>query len=296
MEPMRTAKTISTGGAVRAPASPVPAGLIRLGGRQPLGAYVRDIWGRREFALTVPLGELRAQNMDSILGNVWHLLNPLLLIGVYYVVFDVILSVGDRGVENFVAFLSIGILTFFYTRKSLTAGAKSLVTNMPLVRSIRFPRAILPLAAVIKETVALGPALVAIASVVLLTGERPHPAWLLVVPAFAVQMTFNLGGALLLARLADHFRDVQQVLPYFFQIWLYVSGVFYSVEHYVQDPVQRAMFGLNPAYVYISMVRDAILDGAFAPGTWAIGVLWAVAALVGGGVYFRAREQDYGRG
>jgi teichoic acid transport system permease protein len=272
-----------------------PDGLVRLGGIPPLPAYLRSIWSRRELALSMPLGELRAQNMDTVLGGAWHLLNPLLLVGVYYVVFGLILDVGSRGTDNFIAFLSCGIFTFFYTRKSIQSGARTIVANVGLIRSIKFPRAILPISAVIGETAALAPAVAALVLIALLSGERPHLTWLLLLPIFALQAVLNLGAAFFIARLADHFHDVQQLIPYVMTIWMYLSGIFYEVDAFVRDDRARLLFRLNPIYAYATLVRDAVLHGTTQPDLWVVAASWALVAVTAGFFWFRRREQAYGR-
>ena len=276
-------------------ADPYP-GLIRVGARVPLRDYARAVWERREFAATIPIGELKARNMDTVLGGLWHLLNPLLLVAVYYVTFGLILDTGDRGTDNFVAFLACGVFVFFFTRKCIQQGARTVVVNLPLIRSITFPRVILPLAAVVGETIALGPAVVAMLGVALLTGERPHWTWALLVPIFALQAVFNFGAAAFMARLTDHFRDVQQFLPYVIQIWLYLSGVLYSVDAFVTDPLANAAMKANPIYVFVTLVRDAVLEGQTSAVLWAGAVAWSMVTAVAGFAFFRAREQEYGRG
>jgi teichoic acid transport system permease protein len=279
----------------RRAAGPHPE-LIRLDVKAPLAAYVRAVWERRQFASMVAMAQLRAQNMDTVLGGVWHLLNPLLLVGVYFLIFGVILDVGERGTDNFVAFLSCGIFVFFYTRKCLQQGARTVVTNLPLIRSIKFPRVILPLSAVLTETIALVPAVAVMLLVALLTGERPMLAWVLLLPIFALQMVFNFGAAAAMARLTDHFHDVQQVLPFVMQVWFYFSGVLYSVDAFVTDPVAAAVMKADPAYVYITLVRDAVLHGETSPALWTGAVAWALVVGAGGFVFFRAREERYGSG
>lgn len=278
----------------QAAAPPYP-GMIRLGERLGLGAYLRAIWARRELAVNMPLGELRAQNMNTVMGNLWHLLNPVMLVGVYFVVFGLILKVGDRGIDNFLGFLTIGIFVFFYTRKSIQSAAKSITASSWLIQSIRFPRAILPLSAVIGETIALAPATAVLLLVILGTGERLHPAWLLVVPIFLLQGLFNLGLGFLSARLADHFQDVNHILPYLLSIWFYLSGVMYS-EQFVTDPTALRIFRANPMYVFITLVREALMHGTTSVELWLVALAWTVPLLVVGFLYFRAREQEYGHG
>lgn len=272
------------------------AGLIRLGQAPRLGTYLRAMWARREFATAVPLGQLRAQNFDTLLGATWHLLNPLFLAGVYYLVFGLMLNT-RRGTENFIAFLTIGVFVFYFTSKCLTTGATSITRNMGLIRSINFPRAILPLSSVFGEVIAFLPAIAVMLVIAVVTGESPHLTWLLLLPAFALQFLFNLGGAFILARMSDHFLDVQQFLPYIIRIWMYVSGVFYAVDTYIENPIYNALLKSNPALVYITLARDAILDNSVSSWqNWVLAVIWALVPLAFGFWFFKAKERSYGRG
>jgi teichoic acid transport system permease protein len=282
--------------------------LIELGRRMPVSAYVRSIWNRREFVWAVPLNELRAQNMDTVLGNLWHLFNPLMLVGVYWILFGVILdiNVGDRfdnpelANVSYVAFLSVGIFLFQYSQKCTIQGAKSIVSNVGLIRSMQFPRAILPMSAVIQETVALVPALILMFVLVSAFGVPPKASWLLILPLVALQILFNLGAAFWVARFTTSFRDLQNVLPYIFRLLFYLSGVIFPAEHFLTEEngleQYLVLFDINPLYAFVTAARDAILEGVFDPWRWLSMVLWAVGLLVTGFLYFRADEHRYGRG
>jgi teichoic acid transport system permease protein len=272
--------------------------LVRLGGTPPLRVYLASLWRRREFALDMARGELRAQHLDTALGNLWHLLNPLMLIGVYYLVFGVILGT-DRGVENFLAFLAIGVFTFQFTQKSALSGARTIVSNVGLIRSLQFPRALLPIATVVRETFAYGSAAAVMFAVVLVRGEPVTPLWLLVVPAFLLQLAFNTGLALFCARLSDKFRDMINVLPYLFRIAFYLSGVIYSVDAYVDNPQVLRLFLLNPFYVFLSLPREYLMesqDHSYVGWMWLSAFGWAVVSLLVGLLIFRNGEKEYGRG
>ena len=271
--------------------------LIELGRRMPASAYLRAIWNRREFAWAVPVNELRAQNMDTVLGNLWHLLNPMMLVGVYWLVFDLILDVTERGLPGipYVAFLSVGIFLFQYSQKSTIQGAKSIVGNVGLIRSMQFPRAILPLSAVIQETVALMPALVLMLVVVLLSGIPPNPLWPLLVPLVAIQALFNLGAAFYVARFTDYFRDLQNVLPYVFRLMFYMSGVIFPASQFVPEEY-LIFFDINPLYAFVTAARDVILQGVFDPWRWLSVLAWTLVLVTSGFFYFRANEHRYGRG
>lgn len=273
----------------------VPGDLTRLGTQPSLRDYASDLWSRREFAHEIAAGNLRAQNMDTVLGNVWHLLNPLFLVGVYFLMFGVILDI-NRGVDNFVAFLAVGVFVYHFTQRSVMSAAKSLVSNEGLVRSIKFPRAILPIASVLEEALAFLPALGVLLVVALATGEPVRAAWVVLPLIIFLQLLFNLGGGFVVARLTDRFRDVANILPYIFRLFFYLSGALYPVSRFVEDPLQRLLFNLNPTYTFITIAREPVIGLQTQPEVWAAAVAWAVVVFVGGLLFFRAGEARYGRG
>jgi len=273
--------------------------LQRVGSKLPLREYLREIWRRREFAVTVPMSELRANNQDTALGQLWHLLNPLMLVGVYYLVFGVILQVETRrgmDVDDYLPFLIVGVLTFNFTRSSVRTGAKMIVKNRKLVQSINFPRAILPASAMVSETVAHFFAIPVIFVLILLTGVRPSATWLLVVPIVIVQAFLNLGLCMAMARISFHFRDVENVMPFLLRVWFYISGVLFPINPVlIPQPFLRNLLEFNPGFAVVQISRDAFLDGTFDPRMWAIASGWAVFAVIVGFWFFRRAESEYGR-
>ncbi|MDQ3707801.1 MAG: ABC transporter permease [Actinomycetota bacterium] len=270
------------------------ATLERLGDTPSSADYLRALWGRRQFAIAIAVGEVRSQHMNTALGNVWLVLNPLLQMGVYYLVFGVIIGT-DRGVDNFLAFLAVGVFLFHYTQRSIMAGAKSLLKNQGLIRSIQFPRAVLPLATVLAHGLSFLPAAAVMIGIALVTGESLHWTWLLLVALFAVQTVFNIGMAFITARMTDRFPDMQNVLPFVFRLLFYMSGVLFLATRYVSAET-LVWFQLNPVYAMISTGRGIILEGTLNGVLWLSAGGWAIFALVTGFFVFRAGERDYGRG
>jgi teichoic acid transport system permease protein len=271
------------------------AGLHNVGEQQYFEDYLADVWNRREFALEVPLGQLRAQHMNTFLGNLWHVLNPLLVMGVYYVLFGIILNSVNR-IPNFLAFLAVGVFTFTYTQRTVTAGASSVFANSGIIRAIYFPRAILPLQTVIFQTLAFIPAVLTMLVVTMLNGVLPTPWWLLLIPLYVVQLLFNLGATLITARIGDTYRDFANVLPHFFRILIYLSGTMYSVDRFINSALAQRLFELNPMYSFISLARGAVLGTPTTIGMYLSVAGWTVSLLVIGFLYFRAGEHAYGRG
>ncbi|MCC5947061.1 MAG: ABC transporter permease [Nitriliruptoraceae bacterium] len=273
--------------------------LRRVGVKLPLREYLRELWRRREFAVTVPLGELKAQNQDSALGQLWHLLNPLLLIAVYYLIFGLVLNVESRrGVDNYLPFLIVGVIVFDYTRSSINAGARMIVKNRRLVQSINFPRAVLPLSAIVSETVSYLYAIPVMLVLVMLVEGGPPPqwTWLLLVPVTMLQAMFNLGISMVVARLSFHFRDIQQLLPFALRLYFYSSGVIIPINiDIIPNQTLLTILQLNPAYAIVEMARDAVLVGPLDAQIWVVGGVWSIVMLSFGFWFFRQAESEYGR-
>jgi teichoic acid transport system permease protein len=264
----------------------------------PLGlrAYLGEVWLRRDFVLQVPLGRLRAQTHSTALGGIWHLLNPLLFASIYYFVFGIVFE-GREEIPNYAAFLIAGLFSFLYTQRVATTGARAITGNRSLIGQVNFPRAVLPLSATLAESISHAWAVTALLGIVLLSGEPVTAAWLLLIPVLLLQCLFNFGLALVVARLGFHFRDVEQFLPYALRMWMYLSGIFYTLA-FVGDRISASwvlvLFEWNPAYAFATLTRAALLEQHTAgPQDWLVGATWAVGLLVAGFFFFRAREIDY---
>lgn len=274
------------------------AGLSPIAVRPALRPYVRELWQRRHFIVAFASARNIALFAEARLGQVWQVLTPVLNAGVYFVIFGLLLNT-EKGVDNYVGFLVIGIFIFTYTQRSVLSGSKSLATNINLIRAMHFPRAALPLAYTIVELQQLFVSMIVMAVIVVITGEPLTLQWLLVIPALLLQTMFNMGASLAIARLGARLTDVSQLLPFLLRTWLYVSGVFFSIAVFAKSSPEalRVLLEVNPGAVYIELVREALLNGHAAPErVWWYAVGWAFAALLGGFAYFYRAEETYGRG
>ena len=273
-------------------------GLHPIGLRPSIPSYLRQLWARRFFIIELSRAREQSNNAESRLGQFWTVLNPLLNIAVYFLIFGLLFK-ANRTTPNYISFLVIGVFIFTYTQSSVLQGARSIANNLGIVRAFHFPRAVLPVSTVVEELFSLAPALVICMVIVLLTCEGISPAWLLMVPALFLQTGFNLGLVFIMARLTERIRDVAQLLPFFLRTWLYLSGVVFPIQTFAQDHPGPVAFLLtfNPGAVYIELVRDALLTSYTVPPiTWVYAVFWAVSALLTGFIYFWKAEARYGRG
>ncbi|WP_419932753.1 ABC transporter permease [Candidatus Poriferisodalis sp.] len=288
-----TQSTADEGGTASTAGESSARPLIDLTSRPSTLAYLREAWRRREFAIVVPAQDLRAQNMDTTLGQLWHLVNPALLVGVYFLVFGVIIDT-RRGVDNFLGFLIIGVVLFHLTQRVTLEASGSITQNLGLIRSIQFPRILLPAASVNGQTAAFVPALVLALLAVLATGELPTLRWLVLPAVLVAQFTFNFGVALLVARIGTTMPDLRQILPHLFRLLFYGSGVIFSVDAFVQSTAWRRAFALNPIYDVITCARWCLLGEPV--DLWVVAglVVWCIVMPALGFFVFHRSEQRLG--
>ncbi|MFF0289134.1 ABC transporter permease [Streptomyces sp. NPDC005262] len=278
-------------------------GLTVSGARPTLGAYVRQLWGRRHFITAFATAKLTAQYSQAKLGQIWQIMTPLLNATVYYFIFGVLLH-QKKNVEDFVPFLITGVFIWTFTASSITAGTRAISGNLGLVRALHFPRASLPVALALQQLQQLLFSLGALVLILVAFGQFPQPSWLLAIPALLLQAVFNTGLSMVVARLAARTPDISQLTPFVLRTWMYTSGVMFSLdEHLKGDTVPhlvKVALECNPAAVFIDLMRFALIDsfsGAqLPPHVWAVATGWALVCGVGGFVYFWKAEELYGRG
>jgi teichoic acid transport system permease protein len=269
--------------------------LTPVGRRPPLGRYVSQLWTRRHFITTLAVARVIARNHEDRLGVLWNVLRPLLLAAIYGVVFGVLLPSSTRP-KNYIAFIVIGVIVFTFSGDCFTKGSRSITRNLHIVRALHFPKALLPIAQTLEETIATLPGFVVMVAIVLGTGVTPRANWLLVIPAFLLQMVFSLGLAFFAARVTVSVRDFAQLLPFILRLLFYMSGVFYDVNKFDQHKWLFNIVKVNPFHLFIAVDRQALLGGHYATATmWLMAVGWAIGlALVMFFLFWRAEER-YGR-
>ncbi|ATG53757.1 ABC transporter [Brachybacterium ginsengisoli] len=274
-----------------------PSALTRIGVRPPLGEYIQQLWQRRHFIWYDSRHRASTQNSGMLLGNVWLFLRPLVDVAFYFVIFGLVLDSG-RGMENFAAFLTIGILLYRSTATSISSGTGLLRSNKAMIKAFTFPRASIPISAVLQATMTavFTTFVMCIAIMVIPPFVVPKATWVLVVPIFLIQAVLNLGVMLITARIGFHLPDLANVLGVVSRFLMYASGVMFPIERFVHNETALSIVTLNPLYQIIDMMRTALMDGQVPDlRAWTISMLWAVGILVVGFIYFWRAEESYGR-
>ncbi len=277
-------------------------GLTYAGKLPGLGSYTRQLWSYRHFIAYYANAKVSSALGKTRLGLLWQVLTPLFNAAVYYVIFGKILNT-SHGVDNFVAYLCIGVFIFGFTQSVVQAGIQAISGNMGLIRALHFPRASLPLAITMVEVRNMFASIAVLMVIVLAFGEPITWQWLLVVPIFLLQTIFNAGLAMFTARLGSKVGDFKQLVPFAMRIWLYGSAVLYPVSKFSEAIDNRWLLTAveaNPLLVFIELMRHSLMeDVALASSPlvlWLQAAGWALVVGIGGYVYFWRGEKGYGRG
>ncbi|MEU7489660.1 ABC transporter permease [Streptomyces sp. NPDC042319] len=278
-------------------------GLTQSGARPSLPGYVRQLWQRRHFIAAFSSAKLTAQYSQAKLGQLWQVATPLLNALVYYLIFGLLLGT-SRGVPDFVPFLVTGVFIFTFTQSSVLAGTRAISGNLGLVRALHFPRACLPISFCLMQLKQLMFSMGVLVVILLAFGQVPGWSWLLAIPALCLQFVFNTGLAMIMARLGSKTPDLAQLMPFILRTWMYASGVMYSIDQIMKSKhvpgFVHFLLDVNPAAVYIDLVRFALIDSfkyeQLPPHVWALALGWAVVMGLVGFVYFWKAEERYGRG
>ena len=274
--------------ALDAPAPPLPDDLVdRATEMTTLGGVAGSLFGYRELLKNLVFKDLKLKYRGSVFGFLWSLANPLLMIAVYTVAFTYIMRM--RG-EGFVFYLMLGMLswTFFASSAGMATGA--IADNSGLLKSVLFPRAILPIATVLFNLAQYLLTIAVFLPVMIVWYGKPLGAPMLAFPFFlALQVLFTIGIAFMLATWTVFFRDVRHLLEVALAMLFWTTPIVYEwqqvPEHF------RLLVLLSPVSPFIVAYQEMFFYGQWPePTVWLIATVHAVGAFVIGALVFLAFE------
>lgn len=269
-------------------------GLSEVGRRPPFGPYLAEAWRRRSFALTLAGYRLVGGLLQNRLGVLWIVLKPLMTAAIYGTIFGFVLSSAAKP-DDWVPYLITGVFVFEFFTGCFGGGSRAITGNARLVQSLGFPRILLPISVVVEQAMRMIPIVVLLAILLLVFGIPISWSWLLVIPILAMMAVFNLGVALIVARMSVWVRDVQQFIPTINRILFYASSIFFQVDVvFADNPVLLTIAHLIPTYDFIAMVRGVMLVNPVPVLAVIAAPIWTVLAIGIGVVYFWKAEARYG--
>jgi lipopolysaccharide transport system permease protein len=244
--------------------------------------------GAHELLYFLVLRSLKLRYKQTVLGGAWALLQPLLTMAVFTLVFGRLARLGSDGLP-YPVFALAALVPWTYFANALTQAGNSLVDQHQLLTKVYFPRLLLPLAAVIAGLVDLAVAFVLLLLVLAWYGITPSIR-LIAAPALALLAAVSaLAPGIWLAALNVRYRDVRHVIPFLVQIWLFVTPVAYSSS--LIPPRWRSLYGLNPMASVVDGFRWMIAPQASASGAELAVAVAALTILLTAGLYFFRRME-----
>ena len=250
----------------------------------------------RGLLATLTSRELKARYRGSVLGFLWSLANPLLLLAVYTFVFSVVFKARSQGADPYALFLVSGLFPWIWTSASTLEGAMSLVANSGLIRKAVFPAELLPLVAVLSNLVHFLFALPIVITALVAGRFLGFPVGgssILVLPLIIlIHLPLVAGLALGFSSLTVHFKDVRDLLANLLTLMFFLTPILFpldSIRHLA--PVWWAV-RLNPFTPYILAYQEALFWGRIPePMLWVqMGAVSLVAWSFGAGLFERLRE------
>jgi ABC-type polysaccharide/polyol phosphate export permease len=256
-------------------------------------AQAAELIRYRSLVFNLVSKDLKVRYKNSVLGFMWSLLNPLLMMLVFTFVFTQLIGVVGT-IENFPVFVLIGLLSWNWTATSVAAGTKAITDNAPLINKVYFPRMLLPVSVVLSHMIHYVLALPVLLVFMGIYGISFSP-WLVYLPVIImVQTVFLIALVLILSALHVYFRDTIVLVEVGLTAWFFMTPIFYRVEDVVPDLVQW-MYWLNPMASIIAELHTVLYYGSVPdPLFMARTLVTALVLLVIGYVLFSRVSKHIG--
>lgn len=251
----------------------------------------REFWQYRELLYFLVWRDIIVRYKQSVLGVGWVILQPLLTMVIFTLFFNKLLGVSSGSTLPYPVVTYAALLPWTYFAYSVTRSSTSLVTNSQLVSKIYFPRLFIPLSYVLPGLVDFGVSFILLLLMIAyykipLTGEivlLPVALLLAIITAFGVSVWFSA--------LHVRYRDVQYLVPFVVQVWMYATPIIYPIS--VIPPKWLWLYSLNPMVGVVQYFRRVLLgDPTFGGINW-VSVIIALTILASGLIYFRATERTF---
>jgi len=251
----------------------------------------KELWRYRELIYFLTWRDIKVRYKQAVLGVAWALLQPVLTVLIFTVVFGVLLETPSQGLP-YPLFAISALLPWQLFANALQRSSGSLVGNANLITKIYFPRLAIPLSSVMAALVDFAVSFLVLIGMMIYYRYVPgwNLLWLPVIILFAVLTALSVG--LWLSAINVQYRDVQHMVPFIIQVWMYASPIVYPIE-IIPEGIWRVLYGLNPMVGVIQSYRWALLGGDRPDSTMLISVVVVIVLLISGFYYFRRMEKTF---
>jgi lipopolysaccharide transport system permease protein len=242
-----------------APASFRSSG-VRPGSLTLIAGGVREVLSRRRLIVYMVRADLRKTGSDTVLGNIWWVVDPLLQMLIYSVLVTLVF---DRKIEDYGLFVFAGILPWKWFESTVKDGVSAVTSQERLIKQIYFPKLVLPVSAVSAGIVNFGFGLIPLLGLTIVMYPDRLSAWVLLMPVVAaVQLLFSLAVAVTLSAANVFYRDVGNLARHLLRFWFYLSPILYSADLILssdfaqKNPWLATVYNLNPWTHLVASYRN----------------------------------------
>jgi ABC-type polysaccharide/polyol phosphate export permease len=265
---------------------------------QTLVETAREVASRRRLIVYLVRADLKKRGADTVLGNLWWILDPLLTMLVYVVLIAIIFQTKR---EAYPLFVFCAILPWKWFSSSVADAVTCITTRERIIKQVNFPKVVLPMAAAAGGVASFTFGLIPLFAMLFLLYPHHASGWIVLLPVVAfVQFVFTLGVTLLASAVTVFYRDVGNVATHVLRIWFYLSPALYGADQIAalsaKNPEIATLFNLNPFAALFESYRDLIYVGQ-APEWAALGLVLLESAvlLVAAVVIFRRVEPVFAK-
>lgn len=251
----------------------------------------KELWRYRELIFFLTWRDIKVRYKQAVLGITWAILQPLLTTLIFTVIFGILLKTPSQDLP-YPLFTMTALLPWQLFSTALQRSSVSLVGNANLITKIYFPRLAIPLSSVFAALVDFAVSFVVL--LLVMAYYQYWPGWtiLWLIPIVLLALLTALAVGLWLSALNVQYRDIQHMVPFLIQVWMYASPIVYPIET-IPDGIWRWLYGLNPMVGVIQGFRWALLGGNPPDITMLISIIVVLVLLISGLYYFRRMEKTF---
>ncbi len=256
-----------------------------------LGIDLKELWQYRELIYFLTWRDIKVRYKQAVLGIAWAILQPVMTTAITSLVFGLLPKVQSDGLPYPVFVLS-ALLPWHLSQQSLQKSSVSLVGNANLITKIYFPRIIIPISSVLAVMVDFFISLILLFIAMAIYGITLTWIALWVIPLTLLAVLAALAVGLWLSALNVQYRDVQQMVPFLIQIWMYATPIVYPINT-IPEGIIRYIYSLNPMVGVVQGFRWALFGGSPPDMTLLVSTAAVLVLLAGGLFYFKRMERTF---
>ncbi len=271
--------------------APIPTVVIEPARRWPRINF-GELWAHRELLAFLVWRDIKVQYAQTALGAIWAVLQPVLTMVIFTVVFGRLAKIPSDGVPYSVFSLA-ALIPWMYFSNAFSAASSSLVSSSNLITKVYFPRLIIPIVSVLSGLVNFAVSFVVLAGMMVWHHVTPSVLAVPMLPLLMLLLILTATGVgCWLSAINIQYRDVRHIVPFLVQVWMYVSPVVYPLS--LVPERYRTLYALNPMAGIIATFRVVLLRTGDIPWeTLGISSAVGLALFVSGALYYRSTERVF---